>query len=417
MSMSSRCFSMQTPLSDQPRTMKIENGEKVQPTYSPQEMTRRQDMIRQHMETAGLDACVFTSYHNVYYFSDFLYCKFGRNYAYIVTPEKAISVSACIDYGQPWRRTFGDNIVYTDWHKDNFFHAVKQELGDAKHVGLEFDVVPIDEYTKFSEALPNAKFTDVGESTMRMRMIKSNEEIELIKQAARIADLGGEAIKNVITEGVREHEVALAGTDAMVREIARTYPHQELRDTWVWFQSGINTDGAHNPVTNRQLQKGDILIMNCFPIVQGHYVALERTLFCDHVPSDRHMELWEINCMVHRRGIELIKPGVKCCDIAHELNEIYRKHGLLSYRIFGYGHSFGVLNHYYGREAGLELREHVETVLQPNMVISMEPHITIPEGEPGAGAYREHDILVIKEDSTENITKFPFGPEHNVVKN
>ena len=57
-------------------------------------MTRRQDMIRQHMETAGLDACVFTSYHNVFYFSDFLYCKFGRNYAFIITPEKSITVSA-----------------------------------------------------------------------------------------------------------------------------------------------------------------------------------------------------------------------------------------------------------------------------------------------------------------------------------
>jgi hypothetical protein len=38
---------------------------------------------------------------------------------------------------------------------------------------------------------------------------------------------------------------------------------------WVWFQSGLNTDGAHNPVTSRRLQKGDILSMNCFPIIQG----------------------------------------------------------------------------------------------------------------------------------------------------
>lgn len=45
---------------------------------------------------------------------------------------------------------------------------------------------------------------------------------------------------------------------------------------WVWFQSGINTDGAHNPVTSRQLQKGDILSMNCFPIVQGY-------VFNDHL--------------------------------------------------------------------------------------------------------------------------------------
>jgi creatinase len=62
-------------------------------------------------------------------------------------------------------------------------------------------------------------------------MIKSDEEIELIKQGARIADHGGEAVKRAIKEGVGEHEVALAGTDAMVREIATTFPHQELRDS------------------------------------------------------------------------------------------------------------------------------------------------------------------------------------------
>jgi creatinase len=102
--------------------------------------------------------------------------------------------------------------------------------------------------------------------------------------------------------------------------------------------------------------------------------------------------------------------------VATELNDIYRSHDLLGYRSFGYGHSFGVLSHYYGREAGVELREDINTVLQPGMVVSMEPMVTLPEGMPGAGGYREHDILVITEDGAENITKFPFGAEHNIVK-
>ena len=101
--------------------------------------------------------------------------------------------------------------------------------------------------------------------------------------------------------------------------------------------------------------------------------------------------------------------AVRCRDIAAELNEMFAAMGLLKYRAFGYGHSFGVLSHYYGREAGLELREDIDTViqvsiyniyiististlpiyyLQPGMVISMEPMITIPDGQPGAGGYR-----------------------------
>ena len=93
------------------------------------------------------------------------------------------------------------------------------------------------------------------------------------------------------------------------------------------------------------------------------------------------------------------------------------EHDLLKYRTFGYGHSFGVLSHYFGREAGLELREDIETVLEPNMVISMEPMITIPESQSGAGGYREHDILLITEEGNENFTGFPYGPENNVINN
>ena len=74
------------------------------------------------------------------------------------------------------------------------------------------------------------------------------------------------------------------------------------------------------------------------------------------------------------------------------------------------------MSHYYGREAGLELREDIETVLEPGMVVSMEPMITIPEGRDGAGGYREHDILFVTEEGAEDVTEFPFGPEHNIVR-
>ena len=89
---------------------------------------------------------------------------------------------------------------------------------------------------------------------------------------------------------------------------------------------------------------------------------------------------------------------------------------MLDKRTFGYGHSFGVLCHYYGREAGLELREDIDTVLEPGMVVSIEPMIMIPEGEPGAGGYSEHDILVVTDNGARNITGFPVGPEANVIR-
>ena len=113
--------------------------------------------------------------------------------------------------------------------------------------------------------------------------------------------------------------------------------------------------------------------------------------------------------------MSLLKPGVTCGTITRKINNFLEERGLLQYRSFGYGHSFGILSHYYGREAELELREDIETILEPGMVISMEPMLTIPQGQPGAGGYREHDILVINEDGNENITGYPYGPDFNIV--
>ncbi len=401
---------------DLPRLIEIRNAERAQPTFTDAEMAARLARLRAAMAEQGIDVALFTSYHNICYYGDFLYCQFGRNYALVVDQDNVTSVSANIDGGQPWRRTFGgENLVYTDWQRDTYFSAVQSLIKDGATVGLEFDHVNLHNMDKFQAALPGRRFVDIGEGAMRLRMVKSAEEIAHITEMARIADIGGAACVEAIAPGVAEHAVALHSTQAMVREIARTWPHAELMDTWTWFQSGVNTDGAHNPVTSREIRRGDILSLNCFPMVAGYYVALERTLFCEEA-SDAHLRLWEINCRVHDAGKKLLKPGARCGDVARALNEIYAEHDLLQYRTFGYGHSFGVLCHYYGREAGLELREDIETVLEPGMVVSMEPMIMLPESQPGAGGYREHDILVITEDGNRNITGFPYGPAHNIIR-
>ena len=393
----------------------IKNGKKQNSVFSSEEMEKRLSKLRSNMETENIDAILFTSIHNINYYNHFVYCSFGRPYGLVVTQDKLKSISANIDGGQPWRRGFGDNIVYTDWKKDNYFKAVKNEINKNGRIGIEYDHINFENLKKLQDLLPDAEFADISKITMRQRMVKSDEEIDLIRNGAQVADIGGAACVEAIGEGVPEHEIALHSTRAMVREIAHRYPGSDIMDTWTWFQSGINTDGAHNPVSTRKVQKGDILSLNCFPMIAGYYTALERTLFFDHAP-ERHLEVWEVNVEVHKRGLELIKRGNRCCDIAAELNKIFQKHDLLQYRTFGYGHSFGTLSHYYGREAGLELREDIETMLEPNMVVSIEPMVMLPENMAGAGGYREHDILVVTDEGSENLTGFPFGPEHNIIR-
>ena len=397
------------------RLKHIENGTPVDHTFSAVEMARRILALRQHMASSGIDAAVFTSYHNINYYADFLYCSFGRVYALVVTSDEVTSITANIDGGQPWRRTVGRNLVYTDWRRDNYEHAVRSVVPNtARRVGIEHDHVSLALRDRLASALEGVELVDIAAACMRRRMLKSAEEIALIKEGARIADIGGEAVREAIRTGTREIDIAMAGRDAMELAIAKAYPDSEIRDSWVWFQSGINTDGAHNPVTTRRLKNGDILSLNTFPMISGYYTALERTLFLDDV-DPASLKVWQANVDAHELGLSLIKPGAKCSDICAQINEYFASLDLLPYRTFGYGHSFGVLSHYYGREAGLELREDIDTVLEPNMVVSMEPMLTIPEGQPGAGGYREHDILVIMQTDSENITAFPYGPNHNVI--
>ena len=319
-------------------TYRLHNGEKATAQFSTIEYETRLAGLRAIMAAAGVQAVIFTSMHSIAYYSGFLYCAFGRPYGLVVTATENVTISAGIDAGQPWRRSFGDNITYTDWQRDNFWRAIRSVTGEKSSIGYEGDHLNLDQYGKLVAFLSPTSQTDLSTAVMQQRMHKSPAELALIREGARIADIGGYAIRDAVKLGQREIDIAMAGRDAMELAIAETFPYAEYRDSWVWFQSGLNTDGAHNPVTSRKLQKGDILSLNSFPI-----------------------------------------------------------------------------SHYYGREAGLELREDVDTVLKPGMVVSMEPMLTIPHGQAGAGGYREHDILIINDDGNDNITGYPYGPDFNIV--
>src|SRR5699024_1607684 len=134
---------------------------------------------------------------------------------------------------------------------------------------------------------------------------------------------------------------------------------------------------------------GDILSGNLFPMMSGHYTAMERTMFLGQ-PDKRSLELWKLNIEAYELGLELIKPGAVAQEVAATINRFFEDHDLLQYAPIGYGHSFGVMSPYYRREAATEFREDIETLLHPGMVVSMEPMLTIPNHLPGAGAYREH---------------------------
>ena len=417
--MSNAAKPQKTDHSTVPHVFTQSNGERhEQLTYSREEFERRLGHARDLLVKHNLDAFVLTSMHNIKYFSDLVPSPFGRTFGVVITPEKSTTVTPWVDGGMPWRTTYGDNIAYTDWEAKNFFRAVDHVLAEQRikpsRLGIEFDGLTVEKYRLFQDWFDGAELTDMAEALMLKRLLKSDEEAQLIRQGALIAEVGARAVKNAIREGITEYELSMIATQAMVPEIAKAYPNQELRETFALIQSGINTDGAHNWPTTRKLQRGDLLSINCFPMMSGHYTAVERTMTLGQ-PDQRTLDLWKINVEAYHLGLDLIKPGAIAGDIAATINRFFEKQDLLKYAPIGYGHSFGVMSPYYGREAAMEFREDITTELQPGMVISMEPMLTIPDNMPGAGAYREHDTLWITDNGVENFSTFEVGPEHNII--
>ena len=261
-----------------PEFARLHNGDKAELAFSGAEFDARLKGLRTIMAETGVDAAVLTSMQCIAYYSGFLYCSFGRPYALVVTAGDSVTISAGIDAGQPWRRCHGDNITYTDWQRDNYWRAVRSVTGQGTVVGVERDHLSLLQRDKLQDFLQPGRVVDLAPATMQQRMYKSEAEIALIRAGARIADVGGYAIRDAISESAREIDVAMAGRDAVELEIAARFPHAEFRDIWVWSQSGLNTYVAHIPVTVMAIHRGDIPSMHVLPMNPGPYTALERKM-------------------------------------------------------------------------------------------------------------------------------------------
>jgi creatinase len=109
---------------ERPDFFELKNGEKVKLPFTDKEYNDRVSKLRSVMDKNNLDMIILTSMHNVAYYTGFIYCSFGRPYGCVITQDKISTISANIDASQPWRRSHCDNVIYTDWKRDNFLRAI-----------------------------------------------------------------------------------------------------------------------------------------------------------------------------------------------------------------------------------------------------------------------------------------------------
>ncbi len=164
----------------------LTNGSKVTLPFTDNEYENRLKGLRKTINENNLDAVILTSVQNIAYYSGFLYCSFGRPYACVVTTKRSIVISANIDAGQPNRRCYGENLIYTDWERDNYLKAIVSLVKKVKKIGLEKDHLTMERYQNLKDSLGDPEIIDIAPFTMSQRMIKSEEEIALIKVVQKL---------------------------------------------------------------------------------------------------------------------------------------------------------------------------------------------------------------------------------------
>jgi len=379
--------------------------------FSSSEMSRRLKNIRKSMSDNGVDAIVINSVHNTLYYSGFWMVPWGRYQGVVIPLEGDPAVIAPrIEFDRPHRMSIYDDVrIYWDTQSsvEGIVDIIKNVLSDR---GIENGVIGFEEtfasyefHQKLNLGLSNFTFKPFAYQLMEMQKIKSPEELDVMRHGGQICDIGAQACVDAIKEGVSEVSLQHIMVQSMENEISKRFPNEECDGTFAWFQSGpINTTVAHALNTNRKIQKGDVLSLNCFPIIVGYYHLLERTLVFGPM-SDEVKKYFEIEVEVHHSGISALKPGIRLGDIDEEfINPIYRKHGLLDSRTFGTGHSFGIMSYWYGRDEIGEIRPYNNTILEPGMVLSIEPMISIE----GVGGFKHADMFIVNDNGIEQLTNF-----------
>ena len=150
---------------------RFHNGSKAALPFSDAEYEARLASLRAIMRETGVTAAVFTSMHNIAYYSGFLYCAFGRPYGLVVTDTECVTISAGIDAGQPWRRSFGDNITYTDWQRNNYWRAIASVTRQGAVVGYEGDHMSLIQATAMDAFLNPTARVDLAQATMTQRLL------------------------------------------------------------------------------------------------------------------------------------------------------------------------------------------------------------------------------------------------------
>ncbi|MGM0898147.1 MAG: M24 family metallopeptidase [Bacillota bacterium] len=338
--------------------------------------------LREQMQKRELDSLLVTNPYNLRFITGFT----GTAGLALITPNDAWFITDFRYTEQAGEQVKEFKVVQAQKGLLDEVARIAQEAA-VERLAFEQDYMTFATYSQYKEKL-SATLEPVSGLIEKLRMVKTPEEIEVLKAAAKIADDAFEHICTYIKPGMTELQVSNE-LEFFMRSQGATSSSFDII-----VASGLRSALPHGVASDKEIEQGDLITLDFGALYNGYVSDITRTIAVGE-PSDKLKEIYQVVLDSQVLALEKIKPGMT----GIEADAIARDY----IKAKGYGEAFG---HSTGHGIGLEVHEgpglsfRSETVLEPGMAVTVEPGIYLP----GIGGVRIEDDILITETGNERLT-------------
>jgi Xaa-Pro aminopeptidase len=344
----------------------------------------RIERLRVSMKEAGIPALLITSAVNRRYLSGFT----GSSGYVLITRDRAILLTDFRYMTQASEQAVHYEIIEHSVKAMESVLALLRQQGISQ-LGFESNHVTFATYTSYKSDLQGIELVSTENLVERLRRIKDEAELQIMQEAADLADRTFSYILTQLKPGVTEKSIALE-IEMFIRSNGGT---STSFDSIV--ASGERSALPHGVASDRILGHNEFVKLDFGAYYKGYCSDITRTVVLGK-PTDQHREIYGIVLEAQLACLAGLKPG-----ITGKAGDALARDVIARY---GYGEAFG---HSTGHGLGMEVHENPrlskmeETILEPGMVVTVEPGIYLP----GFGGVRIEDDVVLTESGIRILTK------------
>ena len=384
--------------------------------FPKEEYLERIEKLRGLMEEKGVDSVYLSSGISFAYFTGFAYLATERPACMIITKKGGITfMGPSVEKDHLFSQTdlVSEIRTYLDYPGDEhpalLFSRCIKELKLPLRMGVESMQFYPSAYgyegPEIREGLPDLTLVPMGSDIYRLRRIKSDNEIEAIRETIKWGNLAHTYLQDYSADGRYEFEVSveasLEASIAMKRTLGKSYMQKRFLSTPVeavfMGQLGEHSAYPHSISADRPMKHGDILGTWAYADVEGYFSELERNMFLGE-PDPKTYEFHQLLLKLQQTAFDAIVPGARGSDVDRAVHKFAKDHDLEKYLRHHSGHNIGLEMH---EAPFLDVGDH--TPIMPGMVFSVEPGIYVPK----LGGFRHSDTVAMREDGPEILTYYP----------